>query len=808
MSADGAPPGPPSDGSDTDAPAAEGPRPGGASAPRPPLRADSLPSRSATTIVVAWIIACIVLATWTGGDLFRASGDVQGLLPARHHSPVGEPWLLLRLEGPVGERAPEELLDAAALAIAEGLPDERVPLAPPVNAVRGWLDAHGLYLLPEDRHATLEQRLKKEAIQRSVGDLKARLSSPLFGVSGEDVRRDPLALRGVLLRSSGMLGHVDDTTPGAPIVTNTGDLLASDGRSLLIQLRTSRPPEPLLQEVRQLVEPFPVRADLLGPGPEQASAERRTERAAGRMLPALAAGLIMVLTLALRRVAPVLALGGCLATGLLAMLAIAAPLDPFELALLSLMAGFACDLALRLQPMSSRGWASALVMLTALLPLALSPYPEWQRWSWQWLIAGLALVVAMRAVLPAINRLVGADMEWPTAGFHLRPMPLLAVLLCGGLTAAGAWSAEQVQVQAADAVSFAEPDFVGRSRFLADQYFDPSLIVETAVMGDDPASALDASARTAPALAALVPEQVRRVDSPGSYVIPAADLARRRASLAELGLQQQMQALYESLEEQGLRPDAFGEFLRGATDIESIPDAQQAIDGPLGGWLERYVDNRDGRSMVRTRIELLPDGDVPVVAGPDGDALPFEGPRAFGRFDETQLRNRLGVYILVGMWLGAFLVWLGTGNLAIAIAAALTSLTAQAATLVSLVLLEQPLGPHLLPALLLVGAAATVAGGRACRSVELDQPTVASGLLVTGTCQVIGGLALLVSAEPLWRQIGLAASVGCALAAGLGLFVAPGMAELLLRVFRRRGPGGGSPANDGPTRDEGKEPEA
>jgi hypothetical protein len=88
------------------------------------------------------------------------------------------------------------------------------------------------------------------------------------------------------------------------------------------------------------------------------------------------------------------------------------------------------------------------------------------------------------------------------------------------------------------------------------------------------------------------------------------------------------------------------------------------------------------------------------------------------------------------------------------------------------------LGPAVLPALLLVGAAAMIAGGRACCSVTRDERFHATGVLLSALCQVVAGVALVASGDPLWSQVGLVTAMGAVLAAGAGLFVAPGMMRL------------------------------
>ena len=47
--------------------------------------------------------------------------------------------------------------------------------------------------------------------------------------------------------------------------------------------------------------------------------------------------------------------------------------------------------------------------------------------------------------------------------------------------------------------------------------------------------------------------------------------------------------------------------------------------------------------------------------------------------------------------------------------------------------------------------------------------------------QIIAGVVLLGSGQPLWRELGLAFVLGSALACGLGLFITPGLATFLRR---------------------------
>jgi hypothetical protein len=235
------------------------------------------------------------------------------------------------------------------------------------------------------------------------------------------------------------------------------------------------------------------------------------------------------------------------------------------------------------------------------------------------------------------------------------------------------------------------------------------------------------------------------------------------------------------LADQGLRAEAFAEFVRGAADIGDLPSAQAALDGPLGLWIERYL-TAEGNE-IRSRVELAGEGSIPVAIDEArlAELPPLRGPAIAAIEDAREFDSRLGMLVLAGLWLIAFWVWIGTRSLVMALAVALVALAGECALLLVLVLLDQPFGPHLLPALLLVGSSTGVAAGRSCRAVALDKPVVARGLLLAGSCQVVAGLALLSSTQPLWRELGLAIAIGCMLAAGLGMFAGPGIARLIVR---------------------------
>src|SRR5690606_32369912 len=141
-------------------------------------------------------------------------------------------------------------------------------------------------------------------------------------------------------------------------------------------------------------------------------------------------------------------------------------------------------------------------------------------------------------------------------------------------------------------------------------------------------------------------------------------------------LRERTTALRTILESRGFRPDAFGEFLRSASDLERAPTATTALEGPLGSWIGRYVEEDDRGIAIRSRVELGPDpsAPVPVVIDAKGAPIELHGPAVAARRDRDRFADQLGIWVAAQLWLGALLVWLGTRSLPVALATAITAL--------------------------------------------------------------------------------------------------------------------------------------
>ncbi|MBC8067543.1 MAG: hypothetical protein IAG13_04345, partial [Deltaproteobacteria bacterium] len=224
-----------------------------AEAARSGLSLQRLARHSPKSVLVLWLSAIAVVLSL--GGTTRSTADVEALLPVAHRSPSGEPLILLELAPDTTDASTDTLLGAAA-AITERLPDERVPLAPPSGEAAAWFDAHALYLMPDAALAEIGARFSDAAMSDAISGLRARMSSPLFGASGEEPRRDPLGLHELVQSNVGRF------TSDRARATAAGDLLAPGGLAVLVQLRSTRDPQAVLADVRGAVVGMPVVASL------------------------------------------------------------------------------------------------------------------------------------------------------------------------------------------------------------------------------------------------------------------------------------------------------------------------------------------------------------------------------------------------------------------------------------------------------------------------------------------------------------------------------------------------------------------
>ncbi len=780
--------------------------------------ASTLPGTPRITLVsLAALAACIALAGT--GTLLRDQttdhGGLEELLPPEHRSAIGSHVRLVLNDSAAADTWPQ-IVDQ----LGPQLPGH-FPLAPPPAEARGWIDAHILYRIAPAQHAALAARLEPATMRAASAGIHARLASPLFGVGDESPRRDPLGLRALATEEPGFLR----AGPG-PIATASGDLLSADGRTLLLYLRTGWSATYLHAWVSaQLAARFAVDTGIevsVLPITVNAAPTERSPLRLVDLLAAVFAASILVLALGLRRTRTALVLVGVVAvvSPLLVLLADGTGVldTPVLLALLGL--------ALALAPgVGAAGPGPSLRLALALAPLLLLPYPLWQRWAWVWATGLLLLAAAIRGLAPPLLRLCAArpPAQTLTAGMPARRHwpPLAALALCAALLALGTWSSRHA--------AELRHDLGAGDVALAAEFFAPSRVAELRATGTDEAAALTAAVDDAARLEALGPEVARRIDAPGSLLLGEAEASARQAALASLDLPGRIDLLRVALTEQGLRPDAFGEFIR-ALDPNRQPTPQAALAGPLAGWLATRLEHGDGKNesdgedhgeiAALSRVvlaEALP-VDLALPAG-------LHGPAVFAHDEARSRAARLGLVLAAATWLSAFLTWLAARSLALALTAALVGLSAQAGALALVVAAAGVALPFLLPALLLVGACAAELTGRRCSEpvpqdmhkapvpgdmhkapvpedmqkapvpgdmqnapVPGDTPappapaTTTPRAAVALACQVAPALVLLASPEPAWRSFGLVLGFGGLLGFMLATHAAPTLCALLGRL--------------------------
>ncbi|MFZ6181584.1 hypothetical protein [Nannocystis pusilla] len=719
-------------------------------------------SSRSTPGALAWLAVCAAL-----GLVAAARGSetqVWGLIPAAHR-PVIEIDLRLHLD----DGAPDEALEAAVLAL-EPLAG-RCPLTPPPAEARRWLDAHALSLLPREYHSALADRLAPEALRSAIAGARARLASPFAGLVGDDLRRDPLRLAELAPQLTGRLGFLAAAGPEA---SARGDLVAPDGRSALLCFHHEGSAEDLRASAAALLAAHPVSLTVVG-APARDDAAAAALSAAPRVLTTLAAALTLVLALAFRSVRPVVALLLAILGPAALLAALVAPLGLLDLPLLALAVGISAAPA---RP----DWTVTALSALALTPLLLTPYPAWQTWGLAW-AAGLAAAgLARRLVQPALAAWLGKPAAERAPFGRPDPPPLRlrvalpAAAACAIVLSLGAWSSRHVRFDSPSPLPLADPELTAAEAAVRAEFFRPEDIAVLHSPGATPEEALARAAEELPALLSLVPTHVERVDAPGAFAVADDELKARLDGLLALDIRGRLELLRATIAEFGMRPDAFGEFIRAAgDDLRDPPSPESALAGPLGPWLA----GKFGPDGMVTRVYLASEqGALPTT-------LDLRGPGVFARVEHDRFSARAGAVAAAGAWLSALVVWLATRRLALALALALAAIVAQCGLLVLLHLLGRSFGPLTLPVLLLAGSAAVVAGLRAVRALAAGRPWIDPGRLANALGPLAAALALLAAPEPVWRSLGIAAGLAVLCAHGVGGLVGPLLYALTSRAAER-----------------------
>lgn len=712
--------------------------------------------------IVLAIIAALAL-WWSQGQEQAEVWRTDALLASEHRLPLDRYYLILTQDG-----APDEdALRAASLTIGREAPGLRVPLAAPPGEIGAWLDAHALYLLPVETHVALAARFEDKTMTRSVQELRARLSSPLFGLMGEEARRDPLGIRPLL---DPYLGASERPYLSGARVTSTGDLMSVDGTRLMVELRSAQGPAATEEQLNELLkaqleaQESPLEFRLIDPA--QATAPPRP-------YPPyvwLAACGLLAFAFERRLLAPLLRLG--LAGLACAAASLVAPTSaPFEAPYFALL--FASCLWLT-YPNASRS-VSVIILGAALCPLLALPYPGWAPWASAWCLAS-ALAAGLGLVC---SRFVPAQREGSTTAAPLAHTSLTivaALALSAGLIGGG-YLVTVAQFTGVDTLGDAER----RAEFKRD-FFDPALVVRSRSYDTSQVRALARAAEDHHALRLVADELQLRLEGPGAYLLSQARLEARRDGLRELGLRARMQLLRNLLENEGFLPEAFSEFLDTSARLNELPDARAALDGNLGAWIESrsYVlEGEPARHEIETSLHF----ETPILPPPlqdsRGEALNMIGPPVASAADAERSRARIMLAIAIATWLASLLSFLGHRHLPTALLVAAVGAASALAGIAALHFEGLALDASLLPPLLVVMAVCQAETQSSIERVAHGLGTTNSEWLARLGPLLAVALLALVTPDPITHSWGLLVAVGIALGGFAAHVLSPRIAAAL-----------------------------
>lgn len=675
----------------------------------------------------------------------------------------------------VARQDPDRILDRVALRIADELSEARTPLAPPAAAVEGWLDTHGMYLLPISSHPQLAARLEREEMEAAIAAIRARLSSPVHGVGGLNPRRDPLSLQPLLFQDRGAMSYVD--MDGRAAATGTGDLRSRRTDSLLIGLRSDADQVRVRETVARISEADPVRIDVVG-----VPAQNNTRRTLlidllSTLALLLASGALATVAVARRSTLDAVRAAGVAVVSLACVVPFGPPLDPLTVPVWAAL--FATCVGICACPRGRLSKGALASLATAVAPMYALPYAPWRDMAWIWLAA-----IAVSAILtwctrdapeadPSAQLVSPAGGSAPAVSFPARAR---AVALCVSVLLLASLSLQEFQVAPSSSFDFGSARTGETERAVARDFFVERNVIRFESEGASTLEVLDRAPLTLQPLRALLGEVANRADSPGSFVLPGELLESRRRSLRTLNIDEKIGDLREILQSQGFRDEAFNEFLNGATELRRFPDAVAALESGLGEWIRRFVRTEDERVILTHEFELrradpsfLPL--ITQVGTPRGAAIS-------AMIEVRDFESSLTTIVVIQLWLLTFIAWASSRSMVQAMTTGMCVAGTLAAALMLATNARFDVGAALFPVLLVCGASAA--------AICQFHPAKGGRSWGIWLCvwQATSGVALLASGQGGWIELGLVLTFGLVVAVGFARFVSPGLTAVLSGASR------------------------
>jgi hypothetical protein len=317
---------------------------------------------------------------------------------------------------------------------------------------------------------------------------------------------------------------------------------------------------------------------------------------------------------------------------------------------------------------------------------------------------------------------------------------------------------------------------------LAKDFFAPALLARSRSHDSSQVRSLARAAEDHQALRVVADELALRLEGPGAYLLAQARLEARRKSLRELRLRAKMQLLRNLLENEGFRPEAFSEFLDTSARLDELPDAQAALDGNLGPWIESrsYAGGDEGAQYeVEASLHFVEATLPPPVQDSRGQELELVGPPLATALDAQRARSRVILALAIAAWIASLLSFVSHRYLPAALLVAAVGGAAALSALAALHVEGIAVGAQLLPPLLLVMAVC-----QAETHTEVDR--VARGLPHTpwswaariGPLLAVSLLAM-TAGDPITHAWGLVVAVGATLGAFAAHVLSPSIAIAL-----------------------------
>lgn len=627
-------------------------------------------------LVGGLLLATLVVVLWSRGITQLVTGRAEGFVPVSHRLPNDQMFVLLSIENK-DVQLPQATLERIGDQVVNAFADKHLPMAPTAGDLDAWIAAHLFYWLADRDYNALVKALDPSEMEVAIAKLKALAASPLFMFAHPSPQQDPLGLFGVLKEIS------KDSSPY--FVTEHGDLVAKDGRHMLLQL-TATEEEEVTVRIKEALRTESVTWMIVRGAYGQTTIYQWIVAQGWKIFVATVSLILLGFSLVLRDAKLVLRIVSQAFVAVVVAAVVVVPIDIFSLAMLSIFFAGACLIAMLHVARVISISRLAAVFSVPMACLWLFDYPLLRVWGWGWMagVGGLWLLlwgsgnrISLTDELPAIVR----------RNCLRRPQLALGCLFATIITILSVFVfSPQGPLERSPLSNHGEVDMM--SRF----FFSPVNQAWFKICGETTEETL----KNAIAATDLVTEksniQVPAVENPVAWIFSDDKTRRLRTKIDRLDLATKFNKLTKVLQSEGFNPRAFAEFL---TLPQSAPNVHTVLQGPLSQWIHANI-YRDGMQFCFNHKVRL---NEPLRGQDKHDLLvksiDIKGPHVANGEAHTMLSWQV-VTVLIGtaLLVSGLLFLPDSGSMAIS--STCCCLVANSAALLVLFALEFTAGPWML----------------------------------------------------------------------------------------------------------------